>query len=179
MLLPIITWLAYATVSYLAWPVWFHRRYGRSAFAGRFPPTNRYGWVDLGLAACLLGYSAWIALGPPASPMFDGRGLWIGLGVFAAGAALRAWAVVTLGPNWRIGQDEDDPDAAYVATGPYRFLHHPINTALVLVAIGQALMTGLDARSIFLLSFSTAYLLIQARAEERHWRRRRGAAGRA
>jgi protein-S-isoprenylcysteine O-methyltransferase Ste14 len=179
MLLPIITWLAYATVSYLAWPAWFRWRYGRSAFAGHFPPATRYEWVDLGLAACLLAYSAWIALGPPASPMFDGRGLWIGLGVFAAGAALRAWAVVTLGPNWRIGQDENDPDAAYVATGPYRFLHHPINTALVLVAIGQALMTGLDARSIFLLSFSTAYLLIQARAEERHWRRRRGAAGRA
>jgi hypothetical protein len=47
---------------------------------------------------------------------------------------------------------------------------HPINTRVVLVAIGQAFMTGLNPRSLFILTFSTTYLLVRP-ALERHGRR--------
>ena len=86
---------------------------------------------------------------------------------------LRWWAIAALGRNWRIGQDENDESAQFVATGPYRLMHHPINAALILVAIGQGLMTGLDARAIALLGYAVLYFLVQGRAEERAWEKRK------
>lgn len=172
-MLPALTWLSYALVSYILWSIYFRLRYHHSPIANAFPPRTRYAAIDFALAICLITYSAWIALGPPPDPMWNGAGTWAGLAVFLIGAALRLWAILTLGPHWRIGQDERDTNTQYVATGPYRLMHHPINVALVLVAIGQTFMTGLNPRSLFLLAFSTAYLLIQARAEEQHWAARR------
>ncbi|MBX3359183.1 MAG: hypothetical protein KF745_12240 [Phycisphaeraceae bacterium] len=176
MSLPAITWLCYAVPAYLLWPVVFRFRYGRSPLADRFPPRDLYSTVDFLLALCLIGYSAWIVLGPPPAPISTATGL----GLFGTGFLLRVWAVISLGPHWRIGQDTHDATTSFVSTGPYRFLDHPINTALILVAIGQSLMTGLDARAMFLLAFSVVYFFAQAGAESRYWaQRRRSRAGRA
>lgn len=167
--LPAATWLTYAVTAYVLWTVYHRVRYGRSPVVQRFPPRRLYEWMDFGLGVCLVAYSAWIVLGPGTRPI----SVWGGAAVWMAGFALRVWAVVTLGPHWRMGQDESDTTTEFVARGPYRFMHHPINTALVVVAIGQALMTGLDWRAMFLLAFSVVYLLVQARAEERYWEKRR------
>lgn len=166
MTIPAITWLVYALPAYILYPVVFRVRYGKSAVAERFPPRNLYGWVDFALGACLVAYSVWIVFGAHAAAPIS---LAAGLAVWFVGCLLRIWAVWTLGPHWRIGQDERDTTTEYVRSGPYRFMDHPINTALVLVAIGQALMTGLDARAMFLLAFSVLYLLLQAGAEKKFW----------
>ncbi|MBX3405214.1 MAG: hypothetical protein KF869_00510 [Phycisphaeraceae bacterium] len=166
MTLPAITWLVYAVPAYLLYAAVFQVRYGKSAVAEQFPPRNLYGWVDFALGACLITYSVWIVFGAHAAAPISTAA---GLAAWGAGCLLRIWAVWTLGPHWRIGQDERDTTTEYVRTGPYRWMDHPINTALVLVAIGQSLMTGLDARAIFLLVFSVLYLLLQAGAEKRYW----------
>lgn len=166
MTLEAITWLVYSVPAYLLYAVVFRIRYGKSAVAERFPPRNLYDLTDYALGACLIGYSVWVVFGAAgAEPVSTLAGMCF----WSAGCLLRIWAVWTLGVHWRIGQDEGDATAEYVRTGPYRWMEHPINSALVLVAIGQALMTGLDARAMFLLAFSVAYLLAQARAEKRFW----------
>jgi protein-S-isoprenylcysteine O-methyltransferase Ste14 len=166
-MLPAVLWLVYAVPAYLLWPLVFRARYGFSAVKERFPPRNFYGWIDFILGLALLGYSAWVVFrphrGPPPISIPGGIGVW------CAGAALRIWAVATLGRNWRIGQDDQDTQAEFVAAGPYKLMNHPINTALILVAIGQALLTGLSAGAIGLLTVAVAYFLIQGRAEERRW----------
>jgi protein-S-isoprenylcysteine O-methyltransferase Ste14 len=60
----------------------------------------------------------------------------------------------------------------FVASGPYRYMKHPINTALVLVALGQALLTGFDARAWFLLVTAVAYYIAQGQAEKQFWEER-------
>ncbi len=170
MTLPAITWLMYAVPAYVLYTVVFRVRYGKSAVAERFPPRNLYGWIDFALGACLIGYSVWIVFGAAGA---DPVSVWAGLCFWSMGCLLRVWAVWTLGPHWRIGQDEQDTTTEYVRTGPYKWMDHPINSALVLVAMGQALITGLDARAMFLLAFSVVYLLVQAGAERRHWAAKR------
>jgi protein-S-isoprenylcysteine O-methyltransferase Ste14 len=168
-MLPAALWLIYAIPAYVLWPLIFTLRYGFWPVAERLPPRNVYGWVDLALGVTLLGYSCWIVLGAAPDPS---RAVSVpsGLSFWAAGMLLRWWAIATLGEHWRIGQDETDERAEFVATGPYKFIHHPINAALILIAGGQALITGLDARAITLLAVSVLYFLIQGRAEEKRWK---------
>lgn len=165
-------WLAYAGTFYILWAVGFRIRYRRWPVAYRLPPRTRheavYTLTDLGLNLSLISYTLWLLLGPPPA----GRFIAPGLILVGCGAALRLWTVLTLGPNWRMGQDEADAQAMFVAAGPYRLCRHPINAALIIVAMGQALLTGLDARAWFLLVVAVAYYAIQARAEARFWRAR-------
>lgn len=170
-MLPAALWLAYALPAYVLWTLIFPIRYGFWPFAGRFPPANAYESTDAALCLSCVAYTAWIVLGPTPDParIISAPA---GVGFWSLGVLLRWWAIFTLGPHWRIGQDDADPRAEFVARGPYRLIHHPINLALILIAIGQALMTTLDARSLFLLTISVAYFLIQGRAEERRWRAR-------
>jgi protein-S-isoprenylcysteine O-methyltransferase Ste14 len=162
----------YALPAYVLYVPVFRWRYGRSPVVERFPPRNVYDVLDQFLGVGLVGYSAWIVLGPPPEAG-DRISLLGGLAAWLAGGLLRIWAVWTLGPNWRIGQDPNERDAVFVATGPYRYFEHPINTGLVLVAIGQALLTGVDARAMLLLGVSVVYLLAQAGAEKAFWKARR------
>ena len=171
-MLPAVFWLIYAVPAYVLWTLAFPLRYGFWPVAGRFPPRNLYASVDLLLGLVLIGYSVWIVFGPLPDParVISARA---GICIWSAGVLLRGWAVFTLGPHWRIGQDESDTRAEFVATGPYRIVHHPINAALILVAIGQSLMTGLDARALFLLCASVLYFLVQGRAEDARWASRK------
>lgn len=169
--MPALMWLVYAVAAYVLWVGVFRWRYGFSPVVGRFPPRGMYAWVDAALGATLIAYSVWIvadrAREDAAISMRAGAAFW------GAGVALRWWAIAALGRHWRIGQDERDEKAEFVATGPYRVMRHPINVALILVAIGQALMTGLDARALMLLGMSTAYFVVQGRAEDAAWKKRK------
>ncbi len=170
--LPAVLWLAYAVPAYVLWPLVFRLRHGFSPVVERFPPRNMYGWVDAVLGVTLVGYSVWIVFWPVRSlgqVAHDVAGL-AGVAIVVAGCGLRVWAVVALGRHWRIGQDDQDSRVELVRDGPYRIMRHPINSALVLVAIGQGLMTGLDARALLLLVISVGYWLVQGRAEDRRWR---------
>jgi protein-S-isoprenylcysteine O-methyltransferase Ste14 len=164
-MLAAVLWLVYAVPAYLLWPLIFRSRYRFWPFAERFPPRDLYGWVDLFLGLMLVGYSAWVVLRPHAGATTSTAGA----AVWGCGFLLRWWAVAALGRNWRIGQDPSDQRAEFVATGPYKLMRHPINAALILVAIGQALMTGLDAGAMGLLTYAVVYFVVQGRAEERRW----------
>lgn len=180
-------WLLYAIPAYVLGPIVFRLRYGFSPVKERFPPRTRYQWVDFGLGVALTLYSIWIALPAlwPSAPWAatlqpdePAHNLLTNAGValWAAGCLLRIWTVTTLGPNWRIGQDDRDDRAQFVATGPYRFLKHPINAGLILVAAGLCGVTALETGSVLLLAGAVAYYLEQGRAEERFWADRAGQA---
>ena len=168
--LPLLTWLAYAAPAYLIGPCLFRLRYARWPVAERFPPRTFYQWMDTLLFCALMGYSAWLAFGPSPSDALPAL-LGAGLALWLAGCALRLWAVLSLGRHWRIGQDEGDATHHYVANGPYRFIRHPINTALIIVSAGQGLLTGFDTRACLLCAGAIIYALVQNAAEDRRWRR--------
>jgi isoprenylcysteine carboxyl methyltransferase (ICMT) family protein YpbQ len=173
-MLPLLTWLLYALPAYILWPVVFRLRYGHRAWVEPLIPRNSYQLTDFALGAALISYTLWLAIpwlsaGAPVAVNATAPAA-AGLVVWFLGCALRAWAIKALGPNWRIGHDVHDPNHHFVARGPYRFYKHPINLALILVAIGQALITGFDARAIFLILAAAAYALIQNTREERFWR---------
>ncbi len=167
-----IAWVLYAGGFYILWAVGFRVRYRRWPVAyrvrGADAAARMYVLTDLGLNLSLTAYTVWLLLGAEPRPVSVAAGL----GVVGVGFVLRLWAVLTLGPNWRMGQDEQDPDAQFVARGPYRLLKHPLNAALVVVAVGQGLLTGLDVRAALLVVAAAVYYVLQARAEERHWARR-------
>lgn len=172
-----MTWILYAGTFYVVWTAGFRLWYGRWPTAYRLPPRDLghgvYMLADLLLNLSLCTYTAWLLLGPMPEALHTGAGV----AIVAAGAALRLWTVLTLGRNWRMGQDESDSDASFVATGPYRFLQHPINAALVIVAAGQGVLTGFDARAWFLIVVALLYYLVQGRAERVFWGGRGAAAG--
>ena len=169
-MLPVVLWLLYAVPAYVLYTLVFRARYGFSPVTERFPPTNLYGWMDMLLFVALAGYSVWLVLGPQPDPA---RSVSIPAGIvlWGVGVALRWWAIAALGKHWRIGQDQKDERAAFVATGVCRLVRHPINAALILVAAGMMLLTGPEARALLLLPASIVYYAVQGRAEDRRWRK--------
>ncbi len=170
-MLPGVLWLVYAIPAYVLCIFAFRLRYGFSPVAERFPPRNAYGWMDTLLCITLVGYSVWVVLGPRPGPS-GVLSVPVGIAVWTAGVVLRWWAVYALGEHWRIGQDDSDERAAFVATGPYRFIRHPINTALVLVASGMLFINGPEPGTVLLLAVSVVYYAVQGRSEDRRWRQR-------
>jgi len=90
----------------------------------------------------------------------------LGAVVFAAGKALKWWAIVTLGPAWTF-RVIMVPNASLVATGPYAVLRHPNYVGVVGELVGTALMTGaVFSGPIATLGFG-ALMLARIRVEER------------
>lgn len=65
----------------------------------------------------------------------------VGVLLFAAGKALKWWAILTLGPFWSF-RVIVIPGTRLVASGPYRYLRHPNYAGLVGELVGTALMAG-------------------------------------
>jgi protein-S-isoprenylcysteine O-methyltransferase Ste14 len=63
---------------------------------------------------------------------------WAGALTAVGGVALALWARFTLGRNWsaRVAIKEDHE---LIATGPYRFVRHPIYTAIIMLILAVAL----------------------------------------
>jgi methyltransferase len=66
---------------------------------------------------------------------------WWGAAIFAAGKALKTWAIVSLGYRWTY-RVLVLPGAALVRTGPYAWLRHPNYVGVVGELVGMALMVG-------------------------------------
>lgn len=96
-------------------------------------------------AAMVLLHALWLAgcgvevhlRGTPATAAL----FWVGLGLFAAGQALRLWAIATLGPAWN-ARAVVDPATPVVTHGPYRFARHPNYTGVLLELVGLPLAAG-------------------------------------
>lgn len=73
-----------------------------------------------------------------------GPGWWpvaLGLGVFAAGLALRAWAVHALGRFFKFTVIVQ-PDHEVIDTGPYRRTRHPSYAGLLMASLGLGIALG-------------------------------------
>lgn len=161
----IAAWITYLVFAFGIMPAVFRARFHRWPFAVAFPPRNAYDVVEYLYAALILTFSAALLAALPAPAATAG----IGIVTMIFAVALQTWAVLTLGPNWRIGQDRTDPTCAFVRKGPYHLTPHPIYVSMGLVSAGQALMMGWDCRSAALVLGNLVYGLVQARAEALRW----------
>jgi protein-S-isoprenylcysteine O-methyltransferase Ste14 len=89
----------------------------------------------------------------------------VGLGIMAAATLLHVWARVHLGRNWS-SEVMIKRDHQLVRTGPYRFVRHPIYTAILGLAIGTAVVSGRVVSLLGASVFAFAYLR-KLRIEER------------
>jgi protein-S-isoprenylcysteine O-methyltransferase Ste14 len=121
------------------------RRTGSTGFRGISGRPGSTEWIGgvlfiaslaLGLAACALARAGVIAPAPPLDRA-DVRAA--GLVLFAAGTAATLGSQFAMGSSWRIGVDEKER-TKLVTSGPFRLVRNPIFSAMMLTAIGLALM---------------------------------------
>ena len=67
-----------------------------------------------------------------------GSTFWIGAAVFAAGKAVKYWAIATLGGRWTF-RVLVPPNSARIRRGPYRWLAHPNYLGVFGELLGMAL----------------------------------------
>src|SRR2546426_1192219 len=104
---------------------------------------------DRSFVALTLSILAGIGLGVLAARRggdlaLPGPGWWpvvVGLAVFAAGLALRAWAVHELGRFFKFTVVVQT-NHRVVDTGPYRLIRHPSYTGLLMAALGLGISLG-------------------------------------
>lgn len=136
------------------------------ALGGRPVADPSYPWMQVVypggfLAVCLEG---WWRGGPG-----DGWGTSLvaaGIVVFAAGKALKWWAIVALGARWSF-RVFVLPGAPLVMRGPYRWLRHPNYVGLVGEIAGSALwMRAPITGTLFAVTFAII-LFVRLGIEER------------
>jgi protein-S-isoprenylcysteine O-methyltransferase len=90
---------------------------------------------------------------------------WFGAGLFAAGTALRWWAIVHLGRFFSVDV-AIARDHQVVDTGPYHVVRHPSYTGLLLQCAGLGVVLG-TALSLFVIIVPTFLVLFhRIRVEE-------------
>ena len=85
--------------------------------------------------------------------------------MFAIGAVLGIWGVLTLGPN-RTPNPTPKPGAELVKEGPYRWLRHPLYSSVMAASLGWGLLWGSPA-SLAATGLLCGFLDAKARLEER------------
>jgi methyltransferase len=98
------------------------------------PADDVYGRMQWAYPGAFLAMAVEGALTGPAPP----AALGVGLAVFGAAKALKAWAIVSLGPRWTF-RVLVPPGAPLVASGPYRWMRHPNYLAVLGELAGVAL----------------------------------------
>jgi protein-S-isoprenylcysteine O-methyltransferase Ste14 len=89
---------------------------------------------------------------------------WLGVGLFAAGGALRLWPVFVLGRRFS-GLVAIQPGHTLVTTGVYCVIRHPNYLGLLVSSLGWAL-TFRAAVGVLLTALMLVTLLARIRAEE-------------
>jgi protein-S-isoprenylcysteine O-methyltransferase Ste14 len=91
--------------------------------------------------------------------------LGLGLAIVFAGAALRDWAIVSLGRYFR-REVTIEPGQRIVRRGPYRTLRHPSYTGICLILAGFGLTFGSWVSAVVALLIVLVGLLPRIRVEE-------------
>jgi len=89
----------------------------------------------------------------------------VGLGVMALATLLHVYARLHLGRNWST-RVKIQAGHELVRSGPYRWIRHPIYTAILALALGTALVSGRVLSLLGVTAFAVAYLR-KLRLEER------------
>jgi protein-S-isoprenylcysteine O-methyltransferase len=92
--------------------------------------------------------------------------LGLGIAIVLAGVALRAWAILSLGPYFR-REVMIEPGQRLVRSGPYRILRHPAYTGIFLIFSGFGLAFGSWVSAAVALLIVFAGTLPRIRVEER------------
>jgi protein-S-isoprenylcysteine O-methyltransferase Ste14 len=66
---------------------------------------------------------------------------WAGLCIQMVSGMVGVWARRHLGPNWS-GEIATKTDHRLIQSGPYRFVRHPIYTAMLGMFLGSAIVSG-------------------------------------
>lgn len=90
----------------------------------------------------------------------------LGLLLCAAGLGFSIWARQTLGSNWS-GLITLKENHELIRRGPYRYVRHPIYSALILAAAGTLLAIDPFANAILLLAFVIIALKLKSLGEEK------------
>ena len=89
----------------------------------------------------------------------------LGVLVITVGAALRLWAIVTLG-RWFTYDVRVTEGQAVVDRGPYRWVRHPSYTGVLLVLLGMGLTFGNWLSVLLAVTLPTVGLVRRIRVEE-------------
>ena len=89
-----------------------------------------------------------------------------GFVVILLGAALRWWAILTLGRSFTFAVAVRSAQAV-VRSGPYRFVRHPSYTAILVILLGVGLALANWASLLIMLAGGLIGLLYRVRVEER------------
>jgi protein-S-isoprenylcysteine O-methyltransferase Ste14 len=146
---------------------------GASRWRSRRDPTARQ--VDRGsfvvmsilagggvIVACVLA-AIWTAA---AIPWLRPQVTIAGIVVIVLGAALRWWAIFTLGPYFTFDVAVRSTQSV-VHSGPYRFVRHPSYTAILIMLLGVGMVLANWASLAALLVGGLTGLLYRVRVEER------------
>jgi len=101
-----------------------------------------------------------------AIPWFRPQVTTVGIILIILGAALRWWAIITLGRYFTVDVAVRSTQAV-VRSGPYRFVRHPAYSGLLLIALGAGLALANWASLVVALAISLIGLLYRVRVEER------------
>ena len=127
---------------------------------GRFAERGGW-WVALQLGLLLPA----IAVGPLLGEHASGAMRWIGNALLAIGFALIIWSRVALGKSFTAFPRPVN-GGVQVASGPYRFVRHPMYTGVMVSLAAWALM--FQSPAVAGLGIATAVVLdLKARREER------------
>ena len=118
------------------------------------------GLLGIGLLVWLFN-PAWLR---PTAVSLPAWARWSGAGLAVAGLALLAWAHQTLGGNFS-GALKLHAEHHLVTEGPYRWVRHPIYSAIVMVAAGIGLLTGNGLILALPLAFAVFFVLRAPREE--------------
>jgi protein-S-isoprenylcysteine O-methyltransferase Ste14 len=148
------------------------RRHGHSSWQVSEEAARREGGWSLALRAVLLvalmamvvvyaafpRQTAWLLVALP------GWARWSGVGLASIGLAALVWVHAALGRHWSTTL-QLRAEHTLVTTGPYRWVRHPMYTALALCFLGTSLASA--AWPFLLLSFGAVFLFLRVvRIEE-------------
>jgi protein-S-isoprenylcysteine O-methyltransferase Ste14 len=122
---------------------------GAAGFGGAFLIADHVGGTTIGAGTPAL---RWAVFG-------------LGVGVIVVGAAVRLWAILTLG-RWFTYDVRVTEGQVVVDTGPYRWVRHPSYTGIVLVLLGIGLALGNWLALVVIVALPTLGLVRRIDVEE-------------
>lgn len=143
-------WLLWAIVAFVALQrvaeLAYNRRNQRRLIdrGGRLVHEDRYEWLVAIHASWFLGMVV-EGLGAPWAGPWEAT--WLLLGLYAVAEVLRLWTMVTLGERWTT-RVIVLPGAEPITSGPFRWMDHPIYTAVAIELVALPLAFGLPVTAI-------------------------------
>ena len=135
---------------------------GQRARGGFEPPGDVYELMRIVYPGAFLAMLAEGAVrGAPAAGVLVGGAI-----VFAAGKALKWWAILSLGPFWTF-RVIVVPGASLVARGPYRWMRHPNYVGVLGELAGAAAVAGAPVAGVVATAFFAVLLIRRIAVEER------------